>query len=84
MSLGSNDVSIGAISMYETVVTRLGIIRIISEPSKWLSAAIYQQENVRLSLIDASMRAILNYEAKCFDNFEGRRCTLTIYLLNLT
>ena len=64
--------------------TRLRIIRSISEPSKWLSAAIYQQENVRLSLIDASMRAILNYEAKCFDNFEGRRCTHTIYLLNLT
>ena len=47
--------------------------RIMLEPSKWLFAAIYQQENERLSLIDASMRAILNYEAKCFDNFGGGR-----------
>ena len=44
--------------------TRLGIIANISKPSKWLSAAIYQQENERLSLIDASTRVILNYEAK--------------------
>jgi len=42
-------------------------------------AAIYQQEHERLRLIDVSMRAILNCEAKCFDNFEGRR-THTIYL----
>ena len=60
--------------------TKLKIIRSISDPSKWLSAAIYQQENERLSLIDASTRAILNYETKLFDNFESRRCTLTIYL----